>query len=111
MAGNLLISSEEKLLPKSVQELSMDGDEPPSKYLVKGSSFGSKISSTPIPIPIIDVSLLSSEEELEKLRSALSSAGCFQVRINLFINYNSFLSVQQVPYVYFGKKKYHIEVI
>lgn len=85
MAGNLLISSEEKLLSKSVQELSMDGDEPPSEYLVKGSSFGSKISSTPIPIPIIDVSLLSSEEELEKLRSALSSAGCFQVRIKQFI--------------------------
>ncbi|XLU78995.1 hypothetical protein S245_002416 [Arachis hypogaea] len=32
-----------------------------------------------IPIPIIDVSLLSSSEpESEKLRSALTSAGCFQ---------------------------------
>lgn len=71
MASNLLV--------KSIEEMSMDGDEPPSEYLVKGNSFGSKDSSTLIPIPIIDVSLLPSESELEKLRSALSSAGCFQV--------------------------------
>nr|AFK39746.1 unknown [Medicago truncatula] len=78
MANNLLVS-EEKLLPRSVQEMSMDGDEPPSQYLVNGNVFGSKEdSSTLIPIPIIDVSLLSSEDELEKLRSALSSAGYFQ---------------------------------
>ncbi|PNX78080.1 protein SRG1-like, partial [Trifolium pratense] len=79
MASNLLVS-EEKLVPRSIQEMSMDGDEPPSEYLVKGNSFGSKEdSSTLIPIPIIDVSLLSSQAELEKLRSALiSSAGCFQ---------------------------------
>lgn len=78
MAGNV-----EKLLPKSIEEMSMDGYEPPSEYVVKGNnSFGSKDSSTLIPIPIIDVSLLSSEGELEKLRSALSSAGCFQVRIH-----------------------------
>ncbi|KAJ1385866.1 Oxoglutarate/iron-dependent dioxygenase [Sesbania bispinosa] len=77
MACNLLVS-EEKSMPKSVQDMSMDGDEPPSQYVVKGISFGSKDSSALIPIPIIDVSLLSSESELEKLRSALSSAGCFQ---------------------------------
>ncbi|GAU11929.1 hypothetical protein TSUD_195530 [Trifolium subterraneum] len=84
MASNLL-DSEEKLVPRSIQEMSMDDDEPPSQYLVKGNSFGPKEedSSTLIPIPIIDVSLLSSQDELEKLRSALSSAGCFQVSQDL----------------------------
>jgi len=77
MAGNIIASS----VPKSVQEMSMDGDEPPSRYVVNGNSFGSKDSSVQFPIPIIDVRLLSSEDELEKLRSALSSAGCFQVWI------------------------------
>jgi len=66
--------------------MSMDGDEPPTQYLDKGNSFGSKYSSSLITIPIIDVTLLSSQGELEKLRLALSSAGCFQVRI-----YSNFL--------------------
>ncbi|KAL2338437.1 hypothetical protein Fmac_012883 [Flemingia macrophylla] len=77
MAGNLLVS-EEKLVPKSVKEMSIDGDEPPPDYKANGNSFGSKDSSAQVPIPIIDLSLLSSEGELEKLKSALSSAGCFQ---------------------------------
>jgi len=81
MAGNLLVS-EEKSVSKSVQQMSMEGDEPPSQYIVKGNTFVSKHSSALIPIPIIDVSLLSSEAELDKLRSALSSAGCFQVWIH-----------------------------
>jgi hypothetical protein len=77
MANNVLVSE----LSKSILEMSMNGDEPPSEYLIKGNSFGSKEdSSTLIPIPIIDVSLLSSQGELEKLKSALSSVGCFQVR-------------------------------
>jgi hypothetical protein len=90
MASNLLVS-EEKLVPRSIQEMSMDGDEPPSQYLVNGNSFGSKEdSSTFIPIPIIDVSLLSSQGEQEKLRSALSAARCFQVsqdlqQLNLYV--------------------------
>ncbi|KAK2385630.1 2-oxoglutarate (2OG) and Fe(II)-dependent oxygenase superfamily protein [Trifolium repens] len=75
MANNVLVSE----LSKSILEMSMNGDEPPSEYLIKGNSFGSKEdSSTLIPIPIIDVSLLSSQGELEKLKSALSSVGCFQ---------------------------------
>ncbi|MCI72965.1 flavonol synthase/flavanone 3-hydroxylase, partial [Trifolium medium] len=47
MANNVLVSE----LPKSILEMSMNGDEPPSEYLVKGNSFGSKEdSSTLIPI-------------------------------------------------------------
>ncbi|KAK7292020.1 hypothetical protein RIF29_07638 [Crotalaria pallida] len=79
MAGNLL-SSEEKSLPRSIQEMSIDGDEPSPQFVVKGNSIVSKETATElIQIPIIDLSLLSSSEaELEKLKSALSSAGCFQ---------------------------------
>lgn len=81
MAGNLL-ALEEKSLSCSIQQMSTNGDEPPLQYVVKGDSIGSKDSSTNIQIPIIDISLLSSSEaELGKLRSALSSAGFFQVWI------------------------------
>jgi len=52
MANNVLVS-EAKLLPKSIQEMSMDGDEPPSQYLDKENSFGSKYSSSLILIPIV----------------------------------------------------------
>ncbi|TQD95812.1 hypothetical protein C1H46_018554 [Malus baccata] len=74
----------------NVQEMSMNGEQPPAEYIVKESRFGSIDSSPPLAdeIPIIDISLFSplsaqySEQaenhELQKLRSALSSAGCFQ---------------------------------
>ncbi|KAM1173300.1 hypothetical protein FF1_026033 [Malus domestica] len=74
----------------NVQEMSMNGEQPPAEYIVKESKFGSIDSSPPLAdeIPIIDISLFSplspqySEQaenhELQKLRSALSSAGCFQ---------------------------------
>ncbi|MED6205160.1 hypothetical protein PIB30_015276 [Stylosanthes scabra] len=86
MAGNdVLISEEKSSMTKSIYEMSMDGDEPPPQYVVKedNNSIGLKdslsSSSVMIPIPIIDMSLLSSSEpEIEKLRSALTSAGCFQ---------------------------------
>ncbi|XP_039154834.1 protein SRG1 [Eucalyptus grandis] len=35
-------------------------------------------SDVPVTFPVIDISLLSSEDELQKLRSILSSCGCFQ---------------------------------
>ncbi|XP_062024953.1 protein SRG1-like [Rosa rugosa] len=72
----------------SVQEMSIKGDEPPPEYIVKESKFGAIESSPELGrIPIIDVSLFSppsidtkeAEIELNKLRAALSSSGCFQV--------------------------------
>ena len=81
-------------LPKSVQEMSIDGDEPPQQYIVRDNNFGPIDTSPPLaPIPVIDISLFSSspsslqsskeeeEKELERLRSALSTWGCFQVLI------------------------------
>ncbi|XP_050368963.1 protein SRG1-like [Argentina anserina] len=74
-------------LSMSVREMSVNGVEPPPEYIVKESTFGA-IESTPEvgQIPIIDISLFSTsshdsavvQNELEKLRSALSSSGCFQ---------------------------------
>lgn len=93
MGSNDLLVSEEQSLLKSVEQMSKEGDEPPSAYhVVEGlNGFGSnKDSSTQTPIPIIDVSLLSSEDELKKLRSALSSAGLFQVwSIKIYKNFIS----------------------
>ncbi|KAF3971083.1 hypothetical protein CMV_005290 [Castanea mollissima] len=74
---------------KSVEEMSINGEEPPQEYFVKDSSFGSMESSDPSlgSIPIIDINIFSLssshdpkevENEIEKLRSALSSGGCFQ---------------------------------
>ncbi|KAK2991073.1 hypothetical protein RJ640_010075 [Escallonia rubra] len=77
-----LLHTEMASLAKTAHELSIDGDEPPPRYIVKDSPFGSIDSSLPsAPVPVIDIGLLSSassNEELEKLKSALSSWGCFQ---------------------------------
>ncbi|KAF5482258.1 hypothetical protein F2P56_002843 [Juglans regia] len=81
MAGTLLSAEALSALHKSVEEMSVDGDSPPPQFIVKeSSSIVSTYSSPSVPIPIIDISLLSSQdsEELQKLRSALSSGGCFQ---------------------------------
>lgn len=78
MAGTLL-SAEGVSLNKTVEEMSINGHAPPPQFHVKEISDGSADSSPPVPIPVIDISLLSDEDELQKLRSALSSEGCFQV--------------------------------
>ncbi|KAF3971082.1 hypothetical protein CMV_005289 [Castanea mollissima] len=65
---------------KSVEEMSINSEEPPQEYIVKDCSFGSIASSDPSPgsIPIIDISIFSLHDPkevgnaLEKLRSALS---------------------------------------
>ncbi|GMJ07540.1 hypothetical protein HRI_004423200 [Hibiscus trionum] len=59
-----------------------NGDEPPPEFHVKESSLGGTDSShlpSSVSIPIIDLSLLlSSKNEVQKLRLALESGGCFQ---------------------------------
>ncbi|XP_034699138.1 protein SRG1-like isoform X2 [Vitis riparia] len=74
-------------LAQSVQEMSVNGNEPPPQYFLKENSIQPMDSFLPSdPIPIIDISLLSSsslsskggEEELQKLKSTLTSWGCFQ---------------------------------
>ncbi|KAK6236130.1 hypothetical protein SCA6_011467 [Theobroma cacao] len=83
-----LLAEEVVSLSKSVQEMSVDGDEPPSHYIVKDSFIGSADDPSLCPFPILDISHFSSpsssfpetevDKELEKLKLALSSSGCFQ---------------------------------
>lgn len=72
------------LLAKRVQEMVLKGEDPPQPYICRDGDGSEDVSSSLSPIPIIDLSLFSSsapettEKELQKLKSALSSWGCFQ---------------------------------
>ncbi|KAJ9692765.1 hypothetical protein PVL29_011719 [Vitis rotundifolia] len=72
------------LLAKRVQEMVLNGEDPPQPYICRDDDDSEDVSSSLSPIPIIDLSLFSSsapettEKELQKLKSALSSWGCFQ---------------------------------
>ncbi|KAF7814392.1 protein SRG1-like [Senna tora] len=81
----------ESLLSKRVQEMAINGEQPPSPYVRRDDADSSitqqQVPSALCPLPLIDLGLLSSSpttpiaeqnHELEKLRSALSSWGCFQ---------------------------------
>ncbi|KAK6941726.1 Non-hem dioxygenase N-terminal domain [Dillenia turbinata] len=75
---------------KSAQQMSIDGDQPPERFIVRESSFGVlDICPPTASIPVINLSLLTSSDlslsskeevqELDKLRLAFSSWGCVQV--------------------------------
>ncbi|KAL5697844.1 hypothetical protein ACHQM5_028954 [Ranunculus cassubicifolius] len=72
------------LLEKHVQELSINGDQPPPRYILKEIDNAPINTSLSSSIPIIDLHLLSSssaevkDKELHKLKLALSSWGLFQ---------------------------------
>ncbi|KAJ4718478.1 2-oxoglutarate (2OG) and Fe(II)-dependent oxygenase superfamily protein [Melia azedarach] len=74
----------EVLLSKRVQEMVINGEEPPAPYICRHVDATPEVSAALSPVPIIDLSLFSSstpetkQKELQKLRSALSSWGCFQ---------------------------------
>jgi hypothetical protein len=80
-----------ELISNSVQEMATNGQEPPVKYFSKGNDAG--VLDAPVPlieIPVVDLGLLTSPltsaQELEKLKLALSSWGCFQVLRLTFLN-------------------------
>lgn len=79
----------EALLSKRVQEMVLNGDEPPPPYVCRDDESIQNVPPALCSIPIIDFELLSSstkqKQELQKLRSALSSWGCFQVH-HIFIH-------------------------
>lgn len=92
----------EVLLSKRVQEMVLNGEEPQPPYVCRDDNTNEDALSTPSLIPIIDLSLLSSSEacstaqELQKLRSALCSWGCFQVQnLNLMIAILSNILIDQ----------------
>lgn len=83
MAG-VSIPTADVLLSRRVQEMVLKGEEPPPLYICRDDDT-EDVSSALSSIPVIDLSLLSSsaticeqEEELQKLKSALCSWGCFQ---------------------------------
>ncbi|KAF6136225.1 hypothetical protein GIB67_001634 [Kingdonia uniflora] len=71
---------------RRVQELAVNGFDPPAAYIVKDGGTG-PVADTLLSVPVIDLSILTSsstcskekKEEVEKLRSALVSWGLFQV--------------------------------
>ncbi|KAG5242765.1 oxidoreductase family protein [Salix suchowensis] len=78
------MAAKAELISNSVQEMAVDGKEPPVKYFYKGNDAGVLDASVPlIDIPVVDLGLLTSPStsarELEKLHLAVSSWGCFQV--------------------------------
>ncbi|XP_010250269.1 PREDICTED: codeine O-demethylase [Nelumbo nucifera] len=89
MGGNPA-TTQEAPLPKRVQELALSGDEPPARFIRKdyiNDDGAAIVDAVSYSVPVVDLRRLSSsssslndkEEEMEKLRSALSSWGLFQV--------------------------------
>ena len=73
---------------RTVQELASKGQTVPEKYIHgDGHDLGAPDAPT-MDIPSIDISLLcsaspqTSSVELDKLKSALNTWGCFQVRLS-----------------------------
>ncbi|KAI3711718.1 hypothetical protein L1987_70261 [Smallanthus sonchifolius] len=110
---------------KTAQQMAMDGDEPPSKYNINNyttyTKFGSLETSPPFaPVPIINIGcLLSSakqddqQTELARLRSALTTWGCFQA-VNQGLPVSYLDNVRQVIKQFFElpleeKRKYFRE--
>nr|AIS20826.1 EFE [Pyrus x bretschneideri] len=77
----------ELLGSKTVQEVLIQGEQVPEKYIHKVEDGGVPVPDASaaqlMDVPVIDLALLAassiSADELEKLRSALATWGCFQV--------------------------------
>lgn len=84
MAGVSILPAE-VLLSKRVQEMVLNFEEPQPPYICRDDCTDTDVFVPPSQPPIIDFSILSplesstAQEELQKLRSALCSWGCFQV--------------------------------
>lgn len=94
MAGTVSLPPADVLLSKRVQEMVINGEEPPHLYICRNGDHhepdDQDVPSQLSSIPIIDLSLISpsstsqpsskpDHDELHRLHSALSSWGCFQV--------------------------------
>lgn len=71
----------EVLLSKRVQDMCLDGDKPAKPYLCRDGDNVEVVPASLSHVPIIDLGLIDQENEVVKLRSALSSWGCFQVSL------------------------------
>lgn len=88
------VASAEKLevVGKSVQELVNYSDNLPMNYIYEEGGVGFRDALLSSDIPVVDLQKLTSpstaQQELAKLRSALNSWGCFQVRKSLISGNN-----------------------
>lgn len=72
--------AEVEVKQKPVQEIVENGIQFPNEYIWEDANYGVIDAFAPLAeIPVIDIARLNSVEELDKLRSALTSWGCFQV--------------------------------
>ncbi|KAH6827839.1 hypothetical protein C2S53_015833 [Perilla frutescens var. hirtella] len=84
MAG-VSVPPAEVLLSKRVQQMVIAGDEPLGPYLCRNDHHDEESTATS-PIPAVDIGCFATgnwsaeetEEELQKLKSSLSTWGCFQ---------------------------------
>lgn len=91
MAGDSISPpSAEVLLSRRVQELVVTGEDPPAPYVCRDDEDECEVAGDLVkdsPIPVIDMEKLcnheESQDELEKLKLALSTWGCFQVHLFL----------------------------
>ncbi|XP_023759956.1 protein SRG1 [Lactuca sativa] len=102
---------------KQVQEIAADYNHPPERYIRKQDEEYGNVSNTPVSspmsevVPVIDISLLTSSlSELHKLKSSVSSWGCFQA-INHGIEGSFLEKVGEISKLFFRfsgeeKKKY-----
>ncbi|KAM1397017.1 hypothetical protein ACFX2I_014640 [Malus domestica] len=108
----------ELLGSKTVQEVLIQGEQVPKKYIHKVENGGVQVPDVSaaqlIDVPVIDLALLTtfsiSADELEKLRSALATWGCFQV-INHGMSSEFLDEVREIAKQFFAlpvedKKKY-----
>jgi isopenicillin N synthase-like dioxygenase len=105
--------------PKTVQELVFEGEEVPEKYIQKEDGGLINDAFPYMEIPTIDIGLLESSsssaaDELQTLRSALSTWGCFQA-INHGMTPEFLDEVRKITKQFFElpveeKKKYSREV-
>jgi len=119
MADSSLSAAKLELASHTVQQLIINNGELPQKYYYKNTSDSNKEaldSSFPLfEVPIVDISLLDTEEdELAKLKSALSSCGCFMA-INHGMTGKHLDKVREITKKFFAlpkevKQKYTREV-
>ncbi|KAL2332487.1 hypothetical protein Fmac_020068 [Flemingia macrophylla] len=92
------------LLSKRVQEMVQNGEEPPPPYICRDDESIQIVPSASSSVPIVDFGLIfpptRQTQELQKLRSALTSWGCFQA-INHGISNTLLNKVRQVAREFF----------
>ncbi|XP_022871571.1 protein SRG1-like [Olea europaea var. sylvestris] len=98
--------AEVEVTQKPVQEMVENGIQFPNEYIWKDANYGVIDAFAPLAeIPVIDIARLNNVEELDKLRSALTSWGCFQA-INHGIEFSLLEKIREV-----GRQFFHLPMM